>query len=168
MSRATNPSEVSRLLRRLRRLRRLGGLVALGLGAGFPGVLAPASALPLANLAAAGGEAAIVQAIELRSDAPLPRPDEVRALVLAHALESLGLALKIAPNNPNLHFQAALVYMESGQAGQALAWLEKAVRGGYSASTVRDTPNFDPLRGNPRFQELLRGTGSNKKGDDHD
>jgi len=84
------------------------------------------------------------------------------------ALESLGLALKIAPNNPNLHFQAALVYMESGQAGQALAWLEKAVRGGYSASTVRDTPNFDPLRGNPRFQELLRGTGSNKKGDDHD
>ncbi len=84
------------------------------------------------------------------------------------ALVFLERALKIAPHDPNLHFQAALVYMESGQAGQALAWLEKAVRGGYSASKVRDTPNFDHLQGNPRFQELLRGTGSAKKGGSHD
>ena len=84
------------------------------------------------------------------------------------ALDSLGLALKIAPHDPDLHFQAALVHMEAGQASQALTWLEKAVRGGYSASKVRDTPNFDLLRGNPRFQELLRGTGSDKKGGDHD
>jgi len=84
------------------------------------------------------------------------------------ARDSLGLALKIAPNDSDLHFQAALVHMEAGQASQALAWLEKAVRGGYSASKVRDTPSFDSLRENPRFQELLRGTGSDKKGGDHD
>jgi tetratricopeptide (TPR) repeat protein len=69
----------------------------------------------------------------------------------------LGQALKIAPNDGDLRFKAALVYNELGETGKALEWLGKALAAGYSPSKVHDTPNFDHLRSNPRFQELFRG-----------
>ena len=53
-------------------------------------------------------------------------------------------------------FKAALIYTQFGDTPQALSWLEKALSEGYSPITVRDTPNFDHLRTDPRFQELLR------------
>jgi serine/threonine-protein kinase len=74
------------------------------------------------------------------------------------ALAELQRVLGIAPDNPETRFKAALVYNQFGDAQRALGWLEKAVAAGYSARQIRDTPNFDRLRSNPRFQELLRGT----------
>jgi hypothetical protein len=58
-----------------------------------------------------------------------------------------------------MRFKAALVYDQFGEVDQVLGWLEKALDGGYSPTTVRDTPNFDPLRSDPRFQDLLRRIG---------
>ena len=73
------------------------------------------------------------------------------------ALAYLQRALGISPGNPDLCFKAALVYNQFGETERALSWLEKAVAAGFSPTTIRDTPNFDHLRSNTRFQELLRG-----------
>ena len=40
----------------------------------------------------------------------------------------------------------------------AIPFLEKAVALGVSPETLRDTPNFDALGNNPRFQALIQNT----------
>ena len=72
------------------------------------------------------------------------------------AIDSLGRGLELSPGDPYLRFQAALVYAHFGQANQAIEWLNRALSAGYSRSRIRDIPNFDPLRDNPRFQDLLK------------
>lgn len=71
------------------------------------------------------------------------------------ARENLERALGLAPENPEVAFYAALIYMQFGEAPRALAWLEKAAGAGYSPTTIRDTPNFDALRKQARFLKLL-------------
>jgi len=73
------------------------------------------------------------------------------------ALAYLGKALEAAPDNPDVRFEAALVYNQAGNTNQALTWLENAVAAGLSTTIIRDTPDFDALRGRSRFQALLRG-----------
>jgi hypothetical protein len=53
-------------------------------------------------------------------------------------------------------FNAALVYNQFGGVSLTLKGLARALAAGYSPTIVRDTPNFDPLRSDPRFQELIR------------
>jgi serine/threonine-protein kinase len=72
------------------------------------------------------------------------------------AMNHLSQALALAPQSPEVQFNSALVHYQFGEIEQALDWLEKAVRGGYPLSWVRDTPNFDTLHTNPRFQQLLK------------
>lgn len=72
------------------------------------------------------------------------------------ALDSLRRGLQLLPADPFLLFQAALVYNQFGQSDEAVDWLNKARVAGYSQFRIRDFPNFDVLRANPRFQELLR------------
>ncbi|PYU74114.1 MAG: hypothetical protein DMG49_05290 [Acidobacteria bacterium] len=72
------------------------------------------------------------------------------------ALESIHSGLHLSPEHASLRFQAAVVYAQFGQSSEAIEWLKKALSAGLSPSRVRDTPNFDPLRADPRFQESLR------------
>ena len=72
------------------------------------------------------------------------------------ALAYLRRAIEISPNDPETCFKAALVYNQFGETDRALAWLKKALVAGLPPTTLRDTPNFDPLHSNKRFQELLR------------
>ncbi len=72
------------------------------------------------------------------------------------ARNTLQIALAVAPAAPEVRFRAALVYTQLGDIAAALDWLDKALAAGYPAMKVRDTPNFDTLKSNPRFQELLR------------
>ena len=72
------------------------------------------------------------------------------------ALGNLNRALAIAPGDPELRFNAALVYNRLGEVDRALEWLRKARQAGYSSTLVRDTPILDDLRKDPRFQDVLR------------
>lgn len=72
------------------------------------------------------------------------------------ALENLNRALKLNPQNPGLLFNAAITYQQLGETQQTLDALEKAVATGVSAAAIRDTPNFDGLRANPRYLRLAR------------
>jgi tetratricopeptide (TPR) repeat protein len=61
------------------------------------------------------------------------------------------------PVSPGL---IALVYIALDDREQALAWLEKAYRQHSSMMTwLKTDPRFDGIRGEPRFQELMRRVG---------
>lgn len=67
----------------------------------------------------------------------------------------LALSLEYGRDDKDLLFNAAVVYNDLGETGDALEWLHKSLLAGYSATIVRDSPEFDNLRGNPQFQQLL-------------
>ena len=64
-------------------------------------------------------------------------------------------ALELAPKDAEVSFRAALVYNHFGDTATTLSFLERAIAAGYPAAAIRDTPDFDPLRDNPRVQALL-------------
>jgi len=72
------------------------------------------------------------------------------------ALSDIQRSLQLAPKDPDVKFRAALVYNHFGDTSRALAFLGKAEAAGYPSSLIRDTPDFDALRSNARFQALLR------------
>jgi serine/threonine protein kinase/tetratricopeptide (TPR) repeat protein len=107
------------------------------------------------------------QAISLANEALRVNPRDDYALgVLAYchamlgerkpALGYLQAGLERAPEDSEMRFKAALVYNQFGDITQALGWLRKALAAGLSAAVVRDTPNFDSLQSDPRFQELFQ------------
>lgn len=71
------------------------------------------------------------------------------------ALDALHQALRITPGDAELRFKAALVYNQLGNRTQALEWLRQARAAGLPASRLRNTPNLDSLRADPRFSRLL-------------
>lgn len=71
------------------------------------------------------------------------------------ALEALQAGLRLSPDDPEIRFKAALVYKHLGDLPQSLSWLDKAASVGFSKSIIRDTPDFDDLRGDARFQKWL-------------
>jgi serine/threonine protein kinase/tetratricopeptide (TPR) repeat protein len=72
------------------------------------------------------------------------------------ALDALSHGFQLAPADPFLMFQAALVHNQFGQADETLRWLSKCRSAGYPVSKIRDYPNFQSLRSDPKFQALLR------------
>jgi len=74
------------------------------------------------------------------------------------ALDNLGGALRLNPKGPGLLFNAGIVYQQLGDTQHALDALERAVAAGISPATLRDTPNFDALRANPRYLKLIQGS----------
>jgi len=72
------------------------------------------------------------------------------------ALDNVDAALRLNPQSPGLLFKAGIAYQQLGETQRALEVLEKAVAAGVSPATVRDTPNFDGLRANPKFMKLIQ------------
>ena len=56
--------------------------------------------------------------------------------------------------------EIAVVYAALGDKDQAMNWLQKGYEGRFNPSVLL-RPGFDPLRSDPRFQELLRRIGLN-------
>ena len=52
----------------------------------------------------------------------------------------------------------ALIYVGLGDNARAMIWLNKAYRARFNPSILM-RPGFDPIRADPRFQELLHRIG---------
>jgi tetratricopeptide (TPR) repeat protein len=63
-----------------------------------------------------------------------------------------GVAL--APDDGSLLEAAAAAAMILGKKTEALAWLQKAVAGGYGLVEIQRDPDFAPLRDDPEFRRL--------------
>jgi tetratricopeptide (TPR) repeat protein len=74
------------------------------------------------------------------------------------AQQQMARALEIAPADPDVLFRAAILYNHFGDAQKTLDFLTKSIAAGYSRTVIRDTPDFDGLKDNPRFGALLSGT----------
>ena len=72
------------------------------------------------------------------------------------ARADLKQALVLAPGNPEVRFNGALVANQLGDQSRAVAWLRQALDAGLQADQIRNNPNFDNLRSSQPFQELLR------------
>ncbi|MBV9433972.1 MAG: tetratricopeptide repeat protein [Hyphomicrobiales bacterium] len=101
-------------------------------------------------------------AIALATDRP------VFASNLAHALAQSGreqearhivkeLVARQSQHSPS-HSNIALAYVGLGDHKEAMVWLEKALQSRFHPAILA-RPAFDPLRYDPRFQELLRRLG---------
>jgi hypothetical protein len=57
-------------------------------------------------------------------------------------------------------FYMTLVYAGLGEKDEAFTWLEKAYKEhSWELILLKVHPGFDPLRSDPRFQELVRQVG---------
>jgi serine/threonine protein kinase/tetratricopeptide (TPR) repeat protein len=77
------------------------------------------------------------------------------------AFSALRLAMAAAPNRPDFLLDSAIIHEQFGEHERALDALEKAVAAGVSPVAVRDTPNFEGLRSNPRYVSIVSRMHSN-------
>jgi tetratricopeptide (TPR) repeat protein/DNA-binding winged helix-turn-helix (wHTH) protein len=74
------------------------------------------------------------------------------------ALRNLDLALQLSPaNDPDVLFRAALAHNQLGNTQDAIDFLAKAVKAGYSVANIAEAPALDNLRSNPQFTALVHG-----------
>jgi tetratricopeptide (TPR) repeat protein len=71
------------------------------------------------------------------------------------AREQMARALEIAPADADVLFRAAILNNHFGDTEKTLQFLSKSVAAGYSRTVIRDTPDFDHLKGDAHFQALL-------------
>jgi serine/threonine-protein kinase len=93
-------------------------------------------------------------------DGPLLASTGLYQAMLGHrtaALDRLRRAGALAPDDHMVRFKEARVYNQFGETNLALRALEKALAAGYSVADAHDTPIFDDLRTDPRFQGLIKG-----------
>jgi hypothetical protein len=68
----------------------------------------------------------------------------------------LDRAFRLAPEDPSLLFDAALVHVQFDELDEALRFLTKCRAAGFPQPKIRDYPNFQSLHSDPQFQQLLR------------
>jgi tetratricopeptide (TPR) repeat protein len=73
------------------------------------------------------------------------------------ALRIIETLKELAKSLPISQYQMALTYAELGESEEAFEWLEKAwLEHDFWLPFLRYEPTFDPLRDDPRFQDLVR------------
>lgn len=114
----------------------------------------------------ADATAAYHKAIELANARLEVNPRDASLLAFAadyHAMldeeikarEQLSRALENSPTDADVLFRAAILNNHFGDAEKTLGFLDKAVAAGYSRIVIRDTPDFEHLKSDPRFRALL-------------
>ena len=73
----------------------------------------------------------------------------------AKALVFLEVAERIKPRSSRVALFRAYAFLQQERVDDALRALEQAVVAGLPRALLMDDPSLTPLRGNPRFQELL-------------
>ena len=71
------------------------------------------------------------------------------------ALDKIDAALRLQPKSPDILLVSAIVYQQIGDSSRALNTLERAVSLGITPEAIRDTPNFNALKDDPRFLGLI-------------
>jgi TolB-like protein/tetratricopeptide (TPR) repeat protein/DNA-binding winged helix-turn-helix (wHTH) protein len=66
-----------------------------------------------------------------------------------------GRALELNADDEYVHYYAALVAMQRGDASGAMDALSRAIELGYPPQLVRAAPDFAPLRNDSRFRKLI-------------
>jgi TolB-like protein/DNA-binding winged helix-turn-helix (wHTH) protein/Tfp pilus assembly protein PilF len=101
-------------------------------------------------------------AVRLSGGSPICTANLARAYILSgnksEALKLLDdLKQRSQPGHSNAA-ETAMVYASLGDAGEAMKWLEKGYEERFNPGVLL-RPSFDPIRSDPRFQELLHRIG---------
>jgi TolB-like protein/DNA-binding winged helix-turn-helix (wHTH) protein/Flp pilus assembly protein TadD len=101
------------------------------------------------------------QAVQLSGGSPTCTANLARAYVASGKRSEAVKLLSDLQNrsNPGDHApEIAVIYAALGDADQAMSWLEKGIAGRFNPSVLL-RPGFDPLRLDPRFEDLVRRIG---------
>jgi TolB-like protein/DNA-binding winged helix-turn-helix (wHTH) protein/Flp pilus assembly protein TadD len=106
--------------------------------------------------------AELQKAVKLSGDSPTCIANLARAYVAAgkrnEAVKLLGdLKKRSNPGYSNAS-EIAMIYISLGDTDQAVNWLEKGYEERFNPGVLL-RPGFDPLRSDPRFEELMRRIG---------
>ena len=71
------------------------------------------------------------------------------------AESTLGQALTLGPNDPHVHYFAAVTKVSLGDKEAALRFLERASRLGYATNAIASDPDFRELKEEEEFKTLL-------------
>jgi TolB-like protein/DNA-binding winged helix-turn-helix (wHTH) protein/Flp pilus assembly protein TadD len=106
--------------------------------------------------------AELQKAVELSGGSPTIIANLARAYVASdkrsEAVALLGELKKRSNPNTSHASEIAMIYVALGEADQAMTWLERGYDERFNPSVLL-RPGFDPIRSNPRFQDLLRRIG---------
>jgi tetratricopeptide (TPR) repeat protein len=105
------------------------------------------------------GIAELETAVKLSGGSPICASNLAYAYAVSgrkdEALEILNDLKARSTQNPS---EIALIYVGLGEKDQAMKWLEEAYEERFNPSILL-RPAFDPLRSDPRFQDLVRRIG---------
>jgi Flp pilus assembly protein TadD len=75
------------------------------------------------------------------------------------ARQALRTLQQLSQGEKSYAFSIAVAYLGIGDNEKAITWLQKSYAEHTITTALRIDPTYDPLRSDPRFQELLRGMG---------
>jgi hypothetical protein len=74
----------------------------------------------------------------------------------AEALSHINIALNAHPGDPHYLMIAAVSYLQLGDRGNCLGFLEQSITLGSTITDVRAEPELDVLEKDPRFVALMK------------
>jgi TolB-like protein/DNA-binding winged helix-turn-helix (wHTH) protein/Tfp pilus assembly protein PilF len=106
--------------------------------------------------------AELQKALRLSGDSPTSVANLARAYIASgkrsEAVKLLGDLKKRSNSSYSYAAEIAMIYASLGDADQAMTWLEKGFNERFNPGVLL-RPGFDPLRSDPRFQNLLHRIG---------
>ena len=74
----------------------------------------------------------------------------------SESLRYLQQALQYGRNDKVILFSAATTYYQLGEVGLCLEWLNRAIQAGYSLDKIKQSPTFESLHSDSRYQQLVQ------------